>query len=352
MFIRYLNFFCLFSGLLFSSLVQSHESRPILIEVNELAASQIQGQAQGQTQAKGSYQYNVSWRVPSSVPDYTVPRVVMPEHCRGRVFQANNPAMKYNGKQIYRCEQSVSGQLIRLQFPVINPSVTSLFRVNLLNGEKHSHLLKPGVEEWRVPEQEDPWQIAKEYTVLGMQHIWEGIDHLLFVACLIFIARTPRRILITITGFTVAHSLTLVVSTLGWVRVAVPPVEASIALSIVFLAHEIAVNHRGSWTYRFPVIVSSSFGLLHGFGFAAVLNDLGLPQTELGIALLFFNVGVEIGQIVFIAALLLLFILFKKLVSMISFEQTSYTLFMLQKPASYVIGCLASFWLLERLSAF
>ena len=105
--------------------------------------------------------------------------------------------------------------------------------------------------------------------------------------------------MITITGFTLAHSLTLALSTLQIVELPIPPVEAAIALSIVFLAVEIARNDQSSWTYRFPISVSTSFGLLHGFGFAAVLREIGLPQTELPAALLFFNVGVEIGQVIF-----------------------------------------------------
>ncbi len=116
------------------------------------------------------------------------------------------------------------------------------------------------------------------------------------------IAGTWRRILITITGFTIAHSITLALSALGLVRVPIPAVEAAIALSIVFLAVEIVRGDKTSLTYRYPIAVSSSFGLLHGFGFAAVLGETGLPQTEIPAALLFFNVGVELGQIAFVLA--------------------------------------------------
>ena len=131
-----------------------------------------------------------------------------------------------------------------------------------------------------MPDAENRFAVATEYTWLGIEHIWIGIDHLLFVACLLFIAKTSRRVLITITGFTVAHSITLALSALDLVRIPTPPVEAAIALSVVFMAWEIAKGNMNSLTHRYPIAVSSSFGLLHGFGFAAVLRDIGLPQDK------------------------------------------------------------------------
>ena len=158
---------------------------------------------------------------------------------------------------------------------------------------------------------EEVTTVAVQYTWLGMEHIWIGFDHLLFVLCLIWIAGSLRRILITITGFTLAHSVTLALSALQIVVLPVPPIEAVIALSVLFLATEIARGEggfngakgangaSGALTWRYPIAVSSTFGLLHGLGFAAVLNEIGLPQTELVTGLVFFNVGVEIGQVVF-----------------------------------------------------
>ena len=156
--------------------------------------------------------------------------------------------------------------------------------------------------------------------------------------------------LITITGFTVAHSITLALSALDLVRIATPPVEAAIALSVVFMAWEIARGNDGSLTYRYPVTVSSSFGLLHGFGFAAVLRDIGLPQIELPTALLFFNVGVEIGQILFVVALLTGFVVLRpvlvRLLRSARDQQVHWS--SLTSPASYVIGAVASYWLIDR----
>jgi hydrogenase/urease accessory protein HupE len=176
----------------------------------------------------------------------------------------------------------------------------------------------------------------------------------LFVACLLLIARTARKVLITITGFTVAHSITLALSALDLVRIPTPPVEAAIALSVVFLAWEIVKNDEEQLTFRYPVAVSTSFGLLHGFGFAAVLRDIGLPQTELPTALLFFNIGVEIGQILFLLALLVAFYitrpLLKRLLSLSHDHEVHWET--LTTPAAYIIGAFASYWLIDRVSSF
>jgi hydrogenase/urease accessory protein HupE len=138
------------------------------------------------------------------------------------------------------------------------------------------------------------------------------------------------------------------------VRVPVPPVEAAIALSIVFLATEIARNKRDTLTWRFPIAVAASFGLLHGFGFASVLSEIGLPQTEIPAALLFFNVGVEIGQIVFVSGLIGLSVIIMRLVRMRNMELLGSLIAKdkLSLPASYLIGALASFWVIDRMAGF
>ena len=142
-------------------------------------------------------------------------------------------------------------------------------------------------------------EVACSYLVLGVEHILGGVDHLLFVLALLLIVRGGKRIFITITAFTLAHSITLVSANLGWVRVPGPPVEAMIALSIVFVAAEVVHGLRGKpgLTARAPWVVAFSFGLLHGFGFAGALAEVGLPQKAIPVALLMFNVGVEIGQL-------------------------------------------------------
>ena len=183
------------------------------------------------------------------------------------------------------------------------------------------------------------------YIGLGIEHILIGLDHLLFVACLVYISGTRRKLLLTITGFTIAHSVTLILAATEVLVIPLPPVEAVIALSIVFLAWEIAKNREASLSLRYPILVSSSFGLLHGFGFASVLADIGLPENEKLSALLCFNIGVEIGQLLFVASLFFVFWGLKKLYRPLLMQ-------MLRFPTSYACGVLATFWMFERLAAF
>ena len=169
------------------------------------------------------------------------------------------------------------------------------------------------------------------------------------------IAGLWRKILFTVTGFTIAHSITLALAALGVVRVPIAPVEAVIALYIVFLAVEIARKRRNTLTWRYPIAVAGSFGLLHGFGFASALKEIGLPQTELPIALLFFNLGVEVGQVVFVLAVASTAALalprMTALSSDGSFASTAANR-QIVVPTAYVVGTLATYWTIERVSGF
>ena len=272
----------------------------------------------------------------------------MPDGCvsqRQAVWQ--QVSADYVGQQVFQCSAPLSGRVVGIEFPVSNPSLSTLYKIRLASGEEHVRILKPGETEWTVPDAESRYTVATEY-------IWIGIDHLLFVACLLFIAGTPGRLLIAITGFTVAHSITLALSVLDVVRIPTSPVEAAIALSVLFMAWEISRRDTNSLTYRYPVAIAVSFGLLHGFGFAAVLRDSGLPQTELPTALLSFNVGVEIGQILFVLALLVGYYLlrpgFMRLRRSARDHEVRWS--SLTAPASYVIGSIASFWLIDRVLGF
>ncbi len=183
------------------------------------------------------------------------------------------------------------------------------------------------------------------YIVLGIEHILIGFDHLLFVACLVFISRNKRKLLLTITGFTLAHSLTLIMAATGFVSIAIAPVEAVIALSIVFLAVEIAKQNPNSLSFKYPVLVSASFGLLHGFGFASVLAEIGLPKDEKITALLCFNLGVELGQLIFIASLAFTFWLIKLVKPKLVLQH-------FYRSISYFSGSVAMVWLFNRLAQF
>jgi hydrogenase/urease accessory protein HupE len=321
-----------------TSVAQGHDSRPNFVEIFETEPNV----------------FSVQWKIPATVPEAALPTIRMPENCATDARLAlQQSAGAYQGRLVYNCPDGLSGRELSIEFPIINPSLSSLFQVRLLNGEQYVKILKPEERSWTVPDAENKLAVAGQYTLLGIEHIWIGIDHLLFVTCLLLIARTARKVLITITGFTVAHSVTLFLSALDLIRIPTPPVEAAIALSVVFLAWEIVKNDESQLTFRFPVAVSSSFGLLHGFGFAAVLRDIGLPQTELPTALLFFNVGVEIGQILFLLALVAVFLVIRPALKRLLLAQDHDVHWTwITTPASYVIGGIASYWLIDRVSGF
>jgi len=190
-------------------------------------------------------------------------------------------------------------------------------------------------------------QTAITYLGLGVEHILLGIDHLLFVLALLLLVRGWRQVIVTITAFTAAHSLTLAAATLGFVSVPQRPVEAVIALSIVLVAAEVVHRERdiSSWAQQWPWLIAFVFGLLHGFGFAGALNEIGLPQQAIPLALLFFNVGVELGQILFIVAVFALWAILHRIVVRLPKPITSYG------PA-YAIGTVAAFWTIERIAGF
>lgn len=211
-------------------------------------------------------------------------------------------------------------------------------------------------------------EVASTYTLFGIEHILEGVDHLLFVACLIFIAGTGRRILITISGFTLAHSITLTLAALNLVRLPIPPIEAAIALSIVFLAREIALERRDTITWRYPITVSASFGLLHGFGFASALGEIGLPQTEIPVALLAFNLGVETGQLLFICAIVCFAWIISRFILLLQIPREGYEINSvtssdvkaspliwlqgIEKPMAYFVGSVTIIWTIQRTLTF
>jgi hypothetical protein len=180
-------------------------------------------------------------------------------------------------------------------------------------------------------------EIARAYTILGVEHILTGFDHLLFVLALLFLVGFNRRLLYTITAFTLAHSVTLALASLGLLTLRSPPVEASIALSIVLVAAE-ALHGRQTFARRWPALVAFLFGLVHGLGFAGALKEIGLPQQHLAVALVTFNVGVELGQLFVVT---LAFGLYRALAAMPRLAAA-------RAPALYVIGAIAAYWSIGR----
>jgi hydrogenase/urease accessory protein HupE len=322
--------------LLSAQYASAHESRPLFVEIVEKAPNA----------------FAVTWKIPPSTLAVTSPVVVMPEVCTASSPPGGTQLVK---RQLFRCKSDISGKRVHIEFPRYNPSISTLFRLQRLSGKKHTAIQGPNDPAWTVPDREGTVSVAKEYLILGIEHILKGYDHLLFVACLVLIAGTWRRILVTVTGFTIAHSITLALAVLNLVRVPVPPVEAAIALSIVFLATEIARARRDTLTWRYPIAVAASFGLLHGFGFASVLNEIGLPQTEIPAALLFFNVGVEIGQVLFV------FLLIGMAVAATALGvvhrkgengREGHIPLHFARPAAYIAGSLAAYWMFDRVAGF
>lgn len=183
-------------------------------------------------------------------------------------------------------------------------------------------------------------EIARAYVVLGIQHILSGIDHLLFVVGLLFLVGFRRRLIGTITAFTLAHSLTLACSVFGWITLRPAPVEATIAMSIVLVASE-ALRDRETLARRVPALVSFLFGLVHGLGFAGALKSVGLPQTHLPLALLCFNVGVELGQLLVV---LLAYAIVRVPFPAVWFQRA-------RRPALYAVGIVAAYWSWQRIAA-
>ena len=219
----------------------------------------------------------------------------------------------------------------------------AMVRITWLDGQSRVYTLtesQPSVNLFGAADDSRSWkEIASAYTVLGIEHILSGIDHLLFVISLLFLVGFRKRLIGTITAFTLAHSLTLASSVMGWITLRSPPVEASIALSIVLVASE-ALRDRETLARRLPSVVAFLFGLVHGLGFAGALKDIGLPQKHLPLALLTFNVGVEIGQLFVVCAALLL------TKSLLRYQPMTFA----RKPLLYAIGIMAAFWSWERIA--
>jgi hydrogenase/urease accessory protein HupE len=221
-----------------------------------------------------------------------------------------------------------------------------LVRMERLDGTTQVARLTPADPSLLVVASPNPWQVVHTYLVLGVEHILTGIDHLLFVLALILITHGGWQLVKTVTAFTVSHSITLTAATLGFVHVPQRPVEAVIALSIVFVAAEIVHARQGrvGIAARAPWIVALTFGLLHGLGFAGGLSDAGLPAGHIPLALLFFSLGVETGHLLFVGVVLAVLVVGRRLaVPMPRWAS-------LVPP--YAIGIVAMFWVMERVAAF
>jgi hypothetical protein len=244
---------------------------------------------------------------------------------------------------------SLTGQTISIEgLRTVQTDV--LLLVQLTGGQQHSAILRPASPAFTIPTEASRWKIASDYGRMGTTHILEGVDHLLFVLALLLIVDGLRPLIRAVTAFTVAHSITLALATLDVIHVPAAPTEAIIALSILFLAGEIVHKHehegtgKVGLTERWPWLIAFLFGLFHGLGFAGALSEIGVPQAEIPLALLMFNVGVEVGQLLFIAAVLFVIALLKRLP--LTLPAGAW------RVAPYSIGSLAAFWTIQRVMSF
>ena len=281
--------------------------------------------------------------LPPSVPEFVRPAFSVEPGCR---MVRDTPAAGLPTAEavLYRCPEGIGGGELRLRYPGGKPAVPTLARIVWQSGEVRSVLAEPGATELRLPAPESARGVLRDYFALGVQHILEGWDHLLFLLCLLLIARTPRRILLTVTGFTLGHAVTITAASLGVAGLPGPPVEAAIALSIMFLAAEIIRPHHGTLTWRHPVAISSAFGMLHGFGFASALREIGLPQTEVPLALLAFNLGIETGQLIFVVGCAVALVLLRRATAQRAPGAVDRT----GAAIGWIAGCIAAWWFVDR----
>jgi hydrogenase/urease accessory protein HupE len=220
----------------------------------------------------------------------------------------------------------------------------ALVKVTWLDGQSRVYTLTSGQPKVQLygaaDDRRGMGEIAWAYGVLGIEHILSGVDHLAFVIALLFLVGFHQRLFWTITAFTAAHSLTLALSTLGWLVLRPPPVEATIALSIMLVAGE-ALHQRQTWSRRWPAAVAFLFGLVHGLGFAGALKEIGLPDNHLAVALLCFNLGVEAGQLLVVA---LAFAAYKGLAPLAHLQKA-------RACALYALGAVAAYWSIGRVAA-
>jgi hydrogenase/urease accessory protein HupE len=317
----------------------AHEVRPGFLEIRALAEDT----------------FDVLWKVPAN-GDYRLAMYVkLPAKCVG----APSSGTFTGGAFVERWRATCPGGLVGERVAIDGLSATRtdvLARFVREDATTQTVRLTPEDTSFEVTAEPNAWQVARTYLLLGIEHILLGVDHLLFVLGLLFLVSSWRRLVATVTAFTLAHSITLAAATLGWVNVPQTPIEAAIALSVMFVAAEIIhqASGRPGLTARAPWVVAFIFGLLHGFGFAGALREVGLPQSDIPIALLFFNVGVEVGQLMFILAVVTVLWLASRLMGkQAQGERGPWRAeALIRTPVAYVVGSTAAFWVVQRVVAF
>ncbi len=315
--------FCLL--MMMVGLTQAHKLAPSLLQLTEMTSGQ----------------FEVVWKSPklSSAGQKLEP--VFPNHCRAN----SEPTMEKQGtgiiwRWLISCEQPLSGETVTVRGMATTGTAT-LVKVVWQNGNTIQKLINARTPQMIIPEQQATGQVMAEYIALGAEHIWLGVDHLLFVLALVMLVPGTRKLVWTITAFTIGHSITLSLVSLGYMNFPVSLVEFAIALSILVLAIELAsAEQSGHWISRHSWLVAVSFGLLHGMGFAGALREVGLPAADIPLALFSFNIGIELGQVAFIGLCLSLTMLF------VRYAQPVFAIG--RWLLVYTIGSLAGFWCIER----
>jgi len=308
---------------------QGHEARPGYLEISETAP--------------GSFE--VVWRTPVLAGMRLPVALKLPPDLRNE----KEPAVQeladslVERRWVRTGPDGLAGR--RIEFPGLQATITDvLVRVETLDGRKWSAIARPSQPWVTVAATQTPLEVVGSFVVEGIRHILFGADHMLFVLGLLLIVQNRWMLLKTVTAFTLAHSITLAVATLGYAEVPMVPLNAAIALSILFLGPEIVRTWRGdtSFTIRHPWVVAFAFGLLHGFGFASALTGAGLPRSELPLALVSFNVGVELGQLGFIA----LFLALERSFRVLRVRWPRWA----QALPGYTVGSLGAFWTIQRVA--
>ena len=313
--------------LILTSPASAHESQPGTLEIKQIAADR----------------YDVTWRAPIYYGKPHPARLQLPEDWQN-IAQPIERRMANSivfQRVIKTGKKSIEGDIVT--FPGLESTITDVFvRLIRIDGTIMTAVVRPTKPSVELRGERSWSATAGEYIALGFHHIMLGVDHLLFVLGLLLIVQGRVKLLKTITAFTVAHSITLAIATLGFASVPLPPLNAAVALSILFLGPEIVRSWRGetSLTIKYPWIVAFMFGLLHGFGFASGLSTTGMPRTELPWALLFFNVGVELGQLTFVFLVLWLIRSFR----ILEIHWSRWA----QMVPGYAVGSLGAFWTIQR----
>jgi len=312
----------------FRKAANAHPLAPSLLEITQVS----------QHHAK------VKWKLPlQGVPRNTL-RPQLPPHC---VQSGVIEIQKIGTALIRQWEVYCHSPLVRSTINVsgiVESKANVILRIFLHDGRKLSMVLTSDKSSFVIPDRDSPLAVVWSYLNLGFEHILRGLDHLLFVLGLMLLVSNRRQLLLTITAFTVGHSITLSIAVLGIVKIPQAPVEALIALSIFILAVELTRDQKFSRTlmHRYPWAMALAFGLLHGLGFAGALSEIGLPAGEIPIALFSFNVGIEVGQLLFVVIILALQVLIKYAAVPIPARTVL--------VPTYLIGTLSAFWFFERVS--